>query len=119
MQAIAERSERKFSSKFMNTDEILGEMIKSRLAGEKICDLAKLFHDLLSEMIFGTVLGISERTKIKIVALSGGVFQNSLLSGLVMEKLRFAGLKVLRHELIPANDGGICIGQAIYAKNLV
>jgi len=119
LQAIAEHSERKFAAKFMETDEILGEMIKMRLAGEKICDSAKLFHDLLAEMIFGTVLGISERTKIKTVALSGGVFQNSLLSGLVMEKLRFAGLKVLRHELIPANDGGICIGQAIYAKNLV
>jgi len=119
LQAIAERSERKFSAKFIETDEILGEMIKRRLAGEKICDSARLFHDLLAEMIFGTVLGISERTKIKTVALSGGVFQNSLLSGLVMEKLRFAGLKVLRHELIPANDGGICIGQAIYAKNLV
>ena len=119
LQAIAERSERKFAAKFMETDEILGEMIKRRLAGEKICDSAKLFHDLLAEMIFGTVLGISERSKIKTVALSGGVFQNSLLSGLVMEKLRFAGLKVLRHELIPANDGGICIGQAIYAKNLV
>jgi len=119
LQAIAERSERKFAAKFMETDEILAEMIKMRLAGEKICDSARLFHDLLAEMIFGTVLGISERTKIKTVALSGGVFQNSLLSGLVMEKLRFAGLKVLRHELIPANDGGICIGQAIYAKNLV
>ena len=119
LQAIAERSERKFSAKFMKTDEILGETIKSRLAGEKICDSARLFHDLLAEMIFGTVLGISERSKIKTVALSGGVFQNSLLSGLVMEKLRFAGLKVLRHELIPANDGGICIGQAIYAKNLL
>lgn len=119
LQAISERSERKFSAKFMNTDEIIAEMIKMRLAGENICDSARLFHDLLSEMIFGTVLELSERSKIKNVALSGGVFQNSLLSGLVMEKLRFAGLKVLRHELIPANDGGICIGQAIYAKNRV
>lgn len=119
LQAIAERSERKFSAKFMNTDEILAEMIKRRLAGENICDSARLFHDLLAEMIFETVLGLSERTKIKTVALSGGVFQNLLLSGLVMEKLRFAGLKVLRHELIPANDGGICIGQAIYAKNFL
>ena len=119
LQAIAERSDKKFGVKFMDTDEIIGEMIKRRLAGEKISDLAKLFHELLAEMIFGTVFGLSEREKIKTVALSGGVFQNSLLSGLVMEKMRRVGLKVLRHELIPANDGGISIGQAIYAKNLV
>ena len=119
LQSCAEHSDKKFRAEFKNTTEILLELVNRRLVGENICDLARLFHERLAEMIFWTVLELSERSNIKIAALSGGVFQNSLLSSLVTKKLRRAGLKVLRHQLIPANDGGICIGQAIYAKNHV
>ena len=121
LQACAEKTSSKFQipSFYLTTDEIIAEILTKRLNGEKIGDLARLFHDLLAEMTFKMVLEISEREKIKTVALSGGVFQNSFLSSLLMGKFRRAGLKVLRHELIPANDGGICVGQAIYAKNFV
>jgi hydrogenase maturation protein HypF len=47
------------------------------------------------------------------VALSGGVFQNALLGGIVAGALREAGLAVLVHERVPPNDGGISIGQAV------
>ena len=117
LQACAERFDKKCRAEVKNTKEILLELVNRRLAGEKICDLARLFHERLAEFTSETVFELSERFKIKIAALSGGVFQNSLLSSLVTEKLHYRGLKVLRHELIPANDGGICIGQAIYAKN--
>ena len=118
LQACAERSNKKFSAKFMTTTEIFNEILIRRLSGEKICDLARLLHEMLAEFTAETVFRLSERFKIKIAALSGGVFQNSLLSSLVTEKLRFRGLKVLRHKLIPANDGGICIGQAVHASYL-
>ena len=117
LQACAERSDEEFRADFNTTDEILLEIIKRRLAGENICDLARLFHEGLAEWTAATIFELSEGSGIKTVALSGGVFQNSLLVGLLSEKLRRGGLKVLRHELIPANDGGICVGQAIYASN--
>ena len=116
LQACAECSNKIFSAKFMTTTEIFNEILIRRLSGENICDLARLFHEILAEFTAETVLELSERFKIKITALSGGVFQNSLLSSLTADKLRRRGLKVLRHELIPANDGGICIGQAVCAK---
>ena len=119
LQAAAERSNKNFRAEFKNTDEIVAEILIRRLNGENICDLARLFHERLAEMTAQTIFELSGRTRIKIVALSGGVFQNSLLTTLLTEKLRRAGLKILRHALIPPNDGGICIGQAIYAKNLV
>ena len=119
LQAAAERSSKNFRAEFKNTDEIVAEIVNRRLNGENICDLARLFHERLAEMTSQTIFELSERTKIKIVALSGGVFQNSLLTTLLTEKLRRAGLKILRHGLIPPNDGGICLGQAIYAKNLL
>ena len=49
------------------------------------------------------------------VALSGGVFQNTLLLSLCEQALGQAGLGVLRHHLVPATDGGIALGQAVYA----
>ena len=49
------------------------------------------------------------------VALTGGVFQNSLLLKLTTNELIQNNFKVIRHKLIPANDGGICLGQAISA----
>lgn len=115
LQACAERSDKKFRADFNTTDEILFEIINRRLAGENICDLARLFHEGLAEWTAATIFELSKRTKIKTVALSGGVFQNSLLVELLSDKLRHGGLKILRHELIPANDGGICLGQAVKA----
>ena len=115
LQACAERSDKKFRADFLNTEEILMEIVNRRLNGENICDLARLFHERLAEMTAQICKELSVKTKIKTVALSGGVFQNSLLTSLVMEKLQRRGLKVLRHELIPPNDGGICIGQAVKA----
>ena len=49
------------------------------------------------------------------VALSGGVFQNTLLTRLTMERLERAGFRVLLHSLLPPNAGGICVGQAAFA----
>ena len=49
------------------------------------------------------------------MALSGGVFQNTLLLRQVERDLREGGFEVLRHRLIPANDGGLSLGQAVCA----
>jgi hydrogenase maturation protein HypF len=49
------------------------------------------------------------------VALSGGVFQNRLLLEQVSRRLEDRGLRVLTHRSVPANDGGIALGQAAIA----
>jgi hydrogenase maturation protein HypF len=50
-----------------------------------------------------------------VVALSGGVFQNRLLTELAEAGLEAAGFTVLTHALVPANDGGLSLGQAVVA----
>jgi hydrogenase maturation protein HypF len=48
-----------------------------------------------------------------VVALSGGVFQNRLLAELCEAGLEAAGFTVLTHALVPPNDGGLSLGQAV------
>lgn len=76
--------------------------------------LAYEFHSLLADMTVQACRTISERTGVKVCALSGGVFQNKLLLKMVKCRLEKMGLRVLIHSLVPANDGGIALGQAFY-----
>lgn len=83
------------------------------LNGEDRGRLAYMFHSELAGYIVESCRKYSEETGIRTAALSGGVFQNKLLLSLVDEGLTASGIKVLRHSLIPPNDGGICVGQAL------
>lgn len=82
--------------------------------GEDKNRLAYEFHSLLADMTAQACKIISERTGVKVCALSGGVFQNKLLLKMVKCRLEKMGLRVLIHSLVPANDGGIALGQAFY-----
>jgi hydrogenase maturation protein HypF len=50
------------------------------------------------------------------VGLSGGVFQNRLLLKPATAALKREGFEVLTHRLVPANDGGVSLGQAVVAN---
>ena len=47
--------------------------------------------------------------------LTGGCFQNALLSEMAIRRLRTDGFEVYWHRRVPPNDGGIALGQAAYA----
>jgi hydrogenase maturation protein HypF len=49
------------------------------------------------------------------VALSGGVFQNVLLTERAVDGLEQEGFRVLLQRRAPTNDGGISLGQAAVA----
>ena len=57
-------------------------------------------------------------TGLELVALSGGVFQNVLLTERLCSGLRAGGFRVLTHSRVPTNDGGISLGQAVVAGAL-
>ncbi len=58
---------------------------------------------------------LRDETGIGLVALSGGVFQNRLLSAQCETALAADGFTVLASGLVPANDGGVALGQAAIA----
>ena len=93
--------------------------IRARLAGEDPGKLAYGFHRALADEILAACEEAERQTGIRKVALSGGVFQNRLLLELVDDGLTEMGFKVLKHSLIPPNDGGIALGQAVYGMAYV
>ncbi|SFB21242.1 Hydrogenase maturation protein, carbamoyltransferase HypF [Acetitomaculum ruminis DSM 5522] len=101
----------------LETDILVKELVERKLNGEDSQKLAYDFHVKLSKLIIKSCLMIKEKTGLNIVALSGGVFQNLLLLRLCDKGLSKLGFKVLKHSLIPANDGGIALGQAVIAMN--
>jgi len=77
--------------------------------------IAARFHKTMAEMIVETCISIAGKTGIKTVALSGGVFQNRLLLNMAIEGLESEGFTVLSHRVVPCNDGGLALGQALIA----
>ena len=74
------------------------------------------FHHTMAEIITEMCKLITKDSGIKQVALSGGVFQNRLLLKLATAALQKEGFNVLTHHLVPCNDGGISLGQAVIAN---
>lgn len=73
------------------------------------------FHNTIAGMIAAVCKMIKAETGINDIALSGGVFQNALLSELTEKRLREEGFDVYTHSVVPANDGGVSLGQAVIA----
>ncbi|MCD7981513.1 MAG: carbamoyltransferase HypF [Clostridiales bacterium] len=94
------------------TDELVRFITEQRLAGEDVCRLAYLFHEILAGQIVNGCMEVSAQTGVRSCALSGGVFQNQLLLELCEAGLKEAGFTVYRHRMIPPNDGGLALGQA-------
>ena len=71
--------------------------------------MAARFHNALVEAIVAVAQAAGERQ----VALTGGCFQNRLLTERAAERLERAGFEVLLHRQVPPNDGGISLGQVV------
>lgn len=72
--------------------------------------IAAKFHN----MLVSSILDIAGRTGLKKVVLTGGCFQNCVLLEQAVTRLRKEGFQPYWHQRVPANDGGISLGQ-IYA----
>jgi len=95
--------------------ELIAAVVSDVTSGVPAATISGRFHRTTADMITETCHIISEKTGIKSVALSGGVFQNRLLLNLAIDMLGKEGFKVFSHRIVPCNDGGIALGQAVIA----
>jgi hydrogenase maturation protein HypF len=96
-----------------------GQLVRCLLAdlarGLNISLLAACFQQTVTEMFTAAAVNVREKTGIRQVVLSGGCFQNPFLLSSMTRRLQDEGLEVFRHRMVPANDGGLALGQAVVA----
>ena len=90
---------------------MLRQMAAARRGGESARALAARFMNTLVSMAAEQVSRSAERTGLRRVVLSGGVFQNMYLMERLPERLRSLGLEVYTHSRVSTNDEGLSLGQ--------
>ena len=77
------------------------------------------FHNTLAEALLTMAKAARQSTGLEVVALSGGVFCNRLLTDRLIRRLKQEGFTALWNRSVPSNDGGVALGQAAIAANVV
>jgi hydrogenase maturation protein HypF len=97
----------------------LGPLLDAVLAdvesGATPGDVGSRLHAAVTALVVDLCVRVRAETGLGEVALTGGVFQNRLLTGLCEDALEDRGFSVLTPALLPANDGGLSVGQAVVA----
>ena len=93
------------------SDRLVRELAERHAGGEPAGRLAAVFHASLARAVVRACV----RSGLTDVALSGGCFQNRRLLDACVDGLRAAGLTPYANERVPANDGGLSLGQAMVA----
>ena len=74
---------------------------------------AGIFHASLAQALAEQAESVSRKSGTRRVGLTGGVFQNRVLTELVVAELDARGFRVCLDDQLPVNDGGLCAGQVI------
>jgi hydrogenase maturation protein HypF len=94
---------------------LLDAIIRDRLRGRRESEIARAFQRGIANGVRDAVIALSTANGTDTVVLSGGVFQNELLLSDLKDLLEPAGLRIWTNHVVPANDGGISLGQAALA----
>ena len=119
LEAIAEPGERDAIEVGLAENlELFATLAARRSRGEPAARLAAVFHNSLAHAVVRECVAASRAEGTRQVALSGGCFQNRRLLESCFEGLLAAGLAPYANERVPANDGGLSLGQAMVAACL-
>ncbi len=91
---------------------LVAALLEDRARGVPGATIAARFHAACAE----GALAIARAVGARRIVLTGGCFQNRRLTGEVARRLERGGMEVLLHRHVPANDGGIALGQAAVAR---
>ena len=92
-------------------EPLVRAVLRDAKVGERAGRISVRFHNALAEL----AVAIARRSGCSQVVLSGGCFQNALLSDRVRRRLLESGFSVYTHRRVPPGDGGIALGQVAVA----
>jgi hydrogenase maturation protein HypF len=95
--------------------KIVRGVVRDLIDGISSPKISGKFHRTIARIIVETCDAIRCGEELNRVVLSGGVFQNIFLLSLVTKGLKDSGFETYTHHLVPTNDGGISLGQAVIA----
>ena len=125
LESIADPNEKSFYSLpyswnenkeiIVDTRPLIKAVLNDTLVSTPLPQISARFHNSIANMVTEISMAMRNLSGVNRVALSGGVWQNILLLHQTIFSLRESDFQVLTHNLVPPNDGGIALGQAIVA----
>lgn len=100
----------------MAVGPLVRDLVSALRDGADVEALALGFHEALGDATARLVVGRAAELGVGTVGLTGGVMQNRVLVSRLAGVLRGAGLQVLTHRIVPPNDGGLSLGQAVVGR---
>jgi hydrogenase maturation protein HypF len=123
MEAIADRGSQEYydfelagGGSAIKAEGVIRRAADDLLNGISPGVVSAMFHSGVAHLIERIARSIREERRLNRVVLSGGVFQNIFLLKRACRRLASAGFEVFTHNRVPANDGGISLGQAAVAN---
>ena len=101
--------------RLLDLSETVRAMVAGIESGKSRPSLSHVFHRTLHRAFLKMSEDIRNETGLNRVVLSGGCFQNRILLEGVVGELEAYAFEVFTHKIVPANDGGIALGQAVIA----
>jgi hydrogenase maturation protein HypF len=103
----------------VDTTPMIRAVVTDLMSKRDKAEIAVAFHLTIIEIFSAMVKVMYDATGLRRVVLSGGCFQNRLLLEGSIEKIETDGFEVYSHSLVPTNDGGISLGQAVVAAAII
>ena len=104
-----------FAERELDFRPLLQAVARDRQRGRSVAEIARAFQAGIAHGVRNACIALSDTWRTRTLVLSGGVFQNDLLLRDLKRLLEPASVEVWVNHAVPANDGGISLGQAALA----
>ncbi|TWT84194.1 Carbamoyltransferase HypF [Planctomycetes bacterium CA13] len=100
-----------------DAEHLIHQVVSDLRRHRSVAEILARFHLTIAEAIVRISNDARAEHSIEHVGLTGGVFQNALLTQYARKRLTEEGFEVLTHTTVPPNDGGLALGQAWIARH--